>query len=79
MAVTDNLPYPRYTALSTGTIDNVVIALNIDDSVDNLAPGLIGEVVRAVHDAIARRPEFTGARVTRADVTATDITPAATT
>jgi hypothetical protein len=78
MAVTDDLPYPQYLAMSTGTFDAVLIGLNIDDSIESLAPGLTGELVQAVHDAIAGRPEFTGAKVLRADVTQTDITPAAT-
>lgn len=77
MAVTDDLPFPRYTALSLGNFDNtVVIAMNIDDNVEVAAPGLTAELVQAVHDAIANRPEFTGAQVTRFDLVQTDLTPA---
>lgn len=77
MAVTDDLPYPRYLAASAGSFEGVVIAMNIDDYAETIAPGLTAELVKAVHDTLAARPEFTGAQVTRADVTRTDVTPAA--
>lgn len=75
VAVTDDLPYPRYLAASAGSFEGVVIAMNIDPSVEGIAPGLTDELVRAVHGALAARQEFTSAEVTRADVTRTDITP----
>jgi hypothetical protein len=78
VAATDDLPYPRYQAASTGSWEGVIIALNIDDYVDVQAPGLTAELVQAIHDTIAARPEFTGARISRMDITPTDITPAAT-
>ncbi|MEV6544386.1 hypothetical protein [Streptomyces sp. NPDC051665] len=76
MAVTDQLPYPRYLATSVGAFEGVIIGLNIDDSIDTLAPGLTAELVKAIHGTIAARPEFTGAHVTRVDVIQTDLTPA---
>lgn len=77
MAATDDLPFPRYAAVSLGNFDNtVVIAMNIDDSVETAAPGLTAELILAVHDAIAARPEFTGAQITRVDAVQTDVTPA---
>ena len=77
MAVTDQLPYPRYLATSLGAFEGVIIGLNIDDSIDTLAPGLTAELVKAIRDTIAARPEFTGAQVTRVDVIQTDLTPTA--
>lgn len=79
MAVTDDLPFPRYLVASSGSFEGVAIAMNIDDYAENVAPGLAAELVKAVHDAITARPEFTGATVTRYDVTPVDITPAAAT